>query len=147
MDIKGNMATIIRVFGIFNTIIFGFFALSFFLPPYREHIYLSENGTELIGVVIRVEKSYSPDPISVSLVQYEVDEHLYIYRISGRRTVGSDVLLLINPDNPENVRLKDGSRYQIIFFIFIIISVLSLFFSLLIPWNKYLKIMRDSKNE
>ena len=108
MNIKSNITTIVRACCILNTVIFGFLAWHFFLPPYQEHIYLSENGTELVGVVIRVETSNSVDPVAMSLVQYEVSGHSYIYRISGRRTIGSDVLLLINPDNPENVRLKDG---------------------------------------
>ena len=146
MNIKSNITTIVRVCCILNTVIFGFIAWRYCLPPYREHIYLSENGTELVGVVIRLEMSDSPDPFAMSLVQYEVDGHSYIYRIVGRLAIGSDILLLVNPDNPENARLKDGSRYQIIFFVFIIISVLSLFLALLFPWNKYFNLMRENKN-
>ena len=103
MNIKSNITKLIRICCFLNTMIFGFLAWHFFLPPYREHIYLSENGTELIGVVTRLEMSDSIDPSVISLVQYEVDGYSYIYRFAGTRTVGSNVLLLVNPNNPENV--------------------------------------------
>ena len=146
MDIKSNIITIVRVCCILNTVIFGFLAWRYFLPPYREHIYLTENGTELVGVVTSLDRSDSVYPSVISLIQYEVDGHSYIYRFAGRRTVGNDVFLLINPDNPENVRLKEGSGYRNIFFVFTIISISSLFLGFIFPWNKYFSSFRENKN-
>ena len=98
-------------------------------PSYRKQKYLSKNGIEITGIVIRTHRvaivEFSCDKIDV---QYEIAGCPYIYKFNGdeRFRVGDEISLFVDPDNPGNASLKDR-RWDRGFLILCIIGDILLF--------------------
>ena len=84
-------------------------------PHYRKHIYFSQNGIKITGIVIRTNRKAMVDSSwDVIDVQYEIEGKTYTYTFDGdeRFRVGDKISLFVDPYNYKDASLQDGRWYR-----------------------------------